>query len=345
MPGNTCLSTSLPNASWQRIKPPRGPRRVLCVVVVTICACGTGEGWSPAATSPATCAMSTMKIAPTSSAITLSVAKSMMRAEALAARDLTYLVVVDAAGVLADTVMRGAEQRAREVHGRAVGQMAAVRQRQAEQGVAGLRHREIRGQVRLCPGVRLDVRVLRLEQGLGPIDGELLDFVHDLAAAVIPLPREPLRVLVGEGGAHGLEHRDRHEVLARDQLQPVLLTLHLAADQLEDGGVRLGERRAPIDHASIFATRRSWRPPSNAVSSHLRRISIPSSSLTNRDGSTSTLASLCLRASSAISGVHATAARTRRKRLATYAMPRPVPQVSTPRFTLPVLTACATGRP
>jgi len=52
----------------------------LWVVVVTICACGTGEGWIPAATSPAMCAISTMKIAPTSSAMLLSVAKSMMRA-------------------------------------------------------------------------------------------------------------------------------------------------------------------------------------------------------------------------------------------------------------------------
>src|SRR5438132_1033901 len=252
-PGNTCLSTSLPNASWQRIKPPRGPRRVLWV--------------------------------------------------------------------------------------------AAVRQGQAEQRVARLRYREIRGHVRLRPGVRLDVRVLRLEQRLGPIDRELLDLVHHLAAAVIALPRQPFGVLVRERRAHRLEHRHGHEVLARDQLQPVLLPLHLAADQLEDGGVSLGEGGTSIDHASIFATRRSWRPPSNAVSSHLCRMSIPSSSLTNRDGSTSTFASLCLRASSAISGVHASAARTRGKRLATNAMPSPVPQVSTPRFTAPVLTALATGRP
>src|SRR2546427_7764829 len=41
IPGNTCLSTSLANASWHRMIPPRGPRSVLCVVVVTICACGT----------------------------------------------------------------------------------------------------------------------------------------------------------------------------------------------------------------------------------------------------------------------------------------------------------------
>src|SRR3989441_647048 len=142
-----------------------------------------------------------------------------------AARDLAHLVVINPAGVFPDSVMSGMEQRPRKVHGRAVGQMAAVRQRQR-----------------------------------------------------------------------------------------VLLPLHLTADQLEHGRVRLGERRAPINHASIFATRRSWRPPSNAVSSHLCKISIPSSSLTNRDGSTSTFASLCLRASSAISGVHASAARTRGKR-------------------------------
>ena len=52
--------------------PPRGPRRDLWVVVVTMCACGTGSK-SPVKTLPATrpakCAMSTMKVAPTSSAI------------------------------------------------------------------------------------------------------------------------------------------------------------------------------------------------------------------------------------------------------------------------------------
>src|SRR5690242_258273 len=123
------------------------------------------------------------------------------------------------------------------------------------------------------------------------------------------------------------------------------LPRHLAADELVDGGVHLRQRGAAVDHGSILATRRSWRPPSNAVSSHLCRISIPSSSLTNRDGSTSTFASLCLRASSATSGLHATAARTRGNRFATYAMPNPVPHVSTPRFTVPLLTAWATGRP
>jgi glycine hydroxymethyltransferase len=39
----------------------RGPRSDLCVVEVTTCACGIGVGCAPPATSPAKCAMSTMR--------------------------------------------------------------------------------------------------------------------------------------------------------------------------------------------------------------------------------------------------------------------------------------------
>src|SRR5690242_11708106 len=240
--------------------------------------------------------------------------------------------------------MRRAEQRAREVHRRAVRQVTAVRQRQPKQRVTRLRDREIRGHVRLRARVRLHVGVLRLEERLGAIDGELLHLVHHLATAVVALARQTLGVLVGQGGTHRLEHRDRDEVLARDQLEPMLLPIHLAADERVDGGVYLRQRGAAVDHGSILATRRSWRPPSNAVSSHLCRMSIPSSSLTNRDGSTSTFASLCLRDSSAISGLQTTAARTCGYRFATYPIPSPVPHVRTPRFATPVLTASATGR-
>ena len=63
--------------------PPRGPRSVLCVVLVTTSPSGTGFGCTPAATSPAMCAMSAMSIAPTSSAISRKAAKSMMRGYAL----------------------------------------------------------------------------------------------------------------------------------------------------------------------------------------------------------------------------------------------------------------------
>ena len=51
-----------------KITPPRGPRRVLWVVDVTICACLTGFSKRPAAIRPAGWAISTMKRAPISSA-------------------------------------------------------------------------------------------------------------------------------------------------------------------------------------------------------------------------------------------------------------------------------------
>ena len=47
--------------------------------VVTTCACGNGLGWTPVATSPAMCAMSAIRNAPTESAIARKRAKSMVR--------------------------------------------------------------------------------------------------------------------------------------------------------------------------------------------------------------------------------------------------------------------------
>src|SRR6185437_2062698 len=60
MPGNVTLSTAASNSWRDSTIPARGPRSVLCVVVVTTWQCGTGEGWTPPATRPAKCAMSTM---------------------------------------------------------------------------------------------------------------------------------------------------------------------------------------------------------------------------------------------------------------------------------------------
>ena len=78
-PGNTARSMSLAYFSRHRIRPPRGPRRVLWVVVVTKSAWGTGLGWCPVATRPAMWAISTIMRAPTSSAMARKAGKSKMR--------------------------------------------------------------------------------------------------------------------------------------------------------------------------------------------------------------------------------------------------------------------------
>ena len=75
-------STESAYSGWHSTMPPRGPRSDLCVVVVVTCACGTGSK-SPVntlpATRPAKCAMSTIKVAPTSSAISRIFAKFTFR--------------------------------------------------------------------------------------------------------------------------------------------------------------------------------------------------------------------------------------------------------------------------
>ena len=158
------------------------------------------------------------------------------------------------------------------------------------------------------------------------VDRQLLDDVDDLAAAVVPLARQPFGVLVRERRTHRLEHGGRHEVLARDELEAVALPQRspasidarcrdrrpAAPDPADSGPMRvpvasLFRRGVALDllDAPLVATAFEGRvePRLAGSPSHHR-------SDTKRAGSTSTFASLCCRASAAISGVHATAART-----------------------------------
>ena len=85
---------------------------------------------------------------------------------------------------------------------------------QAQDGVARLQQGEHGGGVGLGAGVRLHVGVLGAEQGLDPVDGQLLDHVDVLAAAVVALARVALGVLVGQHRALRLHDGERGEVLA-----------------------------------------------------------------------------------------------------------------------------------
>ena len=118
-----------------------------------------------------------------------------------------------------------------------------MRELEREDRVAGLEHGQVHGHVRLGAGVRLDVRVLGAEQLLRPIDRSLLDLVHDLAAAVVAAARVPLGVLVRRNRPDRLEHGRPGEVLGGDQLDLAALALELAAEQLGDRGIDLGQPR------------------------------------------------------------------------------------------------------
>ncbi len=95
-------------------------------------------------------------------------------------------VVVDALVVLAHAVGVDVEPLAAEVDRRAVRQVAAVGQVHAQDAVAHLEHREVRGHVGLRAGVRLHVDELGArEQGERTLLGQRLDLVDELAAAVV----------------------------------------------------------------------------------------------------------------------------------------------------------------
>ena len=89
-----------------------------------------------------------------------------------------------------------------------------------------------------APEVRLDVDVLGAgEQGEGTFLGEPLGDVDELAAAVVALARQTLRVLVGEPRALGFHHRGGGVVLAGDQLDLVVLAPALTEHRLPEDRV------------------------------------------------------------------------------------------------------------
>ena len=154
-------------------------------------------------------------------------------------REVAHVVDVDAL-LGADAVRHEVVEQAAGVDRRAVGEVAAVVEAQAEHRVAGLQQRLVHAHVGVGTGVRLHVGVLGAEQLLGAIDGELLDRVDDGVAAVVALARVALGVLVGEHRTDGTHDGGRREVLAGDQLDAGRLALDLTLDERRDLEVGIG---------------------------------------------------------------------------------------------------------
>jgi len=83
-----------------------------------------------------------------------------------------HLVVVDALGLPVHTVGHDTEHEAREVDRTAVGQVTAMRQVHAEDGVTRLEAREVDRHVGLGAAVGLNVDVFGAEQSRGSLDGQ-----------------------------------------------------------------------------------------------------------------------------------------------------------------------------
>ena len=158
------------------------------------------------------------------------------------AREAPHLVHIDAVVLPAHGVGHDLEPLAGQVDRRAVRQVAAGRQAEPHEGVAGLHQRHERFLVGGAARVRLHVGEAALEELLGALDRQRLGLVDELAAAVVAVAGIALRVLVGEHAAGRLQHRARHHVLGRDQLDLVLLAFQLAVDHAGELGIAFGQR-------------------------------------------------------------------------------------------------------
>jgi len=146
-------------------------------------------------------------------------------------------VVVDTPGGLVELIAHGLEILARHIDRRTVREVAAVRQVETHEGVAGLQAGEENGHVGLCARVGLDVGPFGAVDPADALDGQVLHLVHHLAAAVITRCGIALGVLVRKHRAHGLHHLIADEVLRGDQFDTVHLTAALGGDQIENPGV------------------------------------------------------------------------------------------------------------
>ena len=99
-----------------------------------------------------------------------------------------------------------------------MGQVTALGQVHAQHRVAQVQQGEVDRQIRLRPGVGLHVGVFRAEEFAGAGDGDALNLVDELAAAVVPLAGEPLGIFVGQHAAHGGHDRRGDDVFAGNQL-------------------------------------------------------------------------------------------------------------------------------
>ena len=153
--------------------------------------------------------------------------------------------------VFLHTVADEVEILARQVHGAAVGQMAALGQIHAHDGIAGLQQGEIHGGVGLGAGMGLHVGILRAEEPAGPVDGDLFHLVHELAAAVVPFAGIALGVFIGQHAAHGGHDRRADDILAGDQLDILALARQLALHGGGDFGVRPAHQADGVHHRFI----------------------------------------------------------------------------------------------
>jgi len=151
------------------------------------------------------------------------------------------LVHVDQERLGVELVGHDVVELAGEVQLHAVGEVPAVVELQAQDGVTGLGDRGQDGGVRGRTRVGLHVGVGSVEEALHAVAGEVFGLIDGFAAGVVTAARVALGVLVGQHAAGGLQHGDRDEVLRRDHLQVGSFAFELFAEDRFDLRIGFGQ--------------------------------------------------------------------------------------------------------
>ena len=146
-------------------------------------------------------------------------------------------VVVDHARGLVELIAHGLEIFTRHVDRRTVREVSSVCKVQSHERIARLHAGEENGHVGLCARMGLHVGVLRAVETADALDGQRLDLVHDLAAAVVARSGIAFGVFVGQDRTHGLHHLVADEVLRSDQFDAMHLAVALGGNQIENLGI------------------------------------------------------------------------------------------------------------
>ena len=154
---------------------------------------------------------------------------------------------------LVNAVLLGVEPFAGQVRCCAMRKVAACGKRHAEDRVARLQQRQEHGLVGLRTRMRLHIHERRAEQLFRTLDGECLDNIDMLAAAIIAAAGIAFGIFVGQNRALRLQNTGADDVLGCDHLDLVLLANQLMPDRRRQFRIGIRQRcREESVHYVLF---------------------------------------------------------------------------------------------
>ena len=178
MPGKIWLSRALPYWGWARMRPPRGPRRVLWVVEVIKSAAGYGTGVEAGGDQPGNMGHIHHEIGlyfPGNFGKAVKIKSPRISAGpgddhfgAVLPGHLRHHGKIDFFGLAIHPVGDGLEQASGKIHCGAVAQMAAMGQIHAQDGITRFKEGKIDGHIGLGAGMGLHIGIGSPEELFDP---------------------------------------------------------------------------------------------------------------------------------------------------------------------------------